>query len=87
MKASLLITLLKRGGWRENRRINKDIIFSHPDHTNLISVPDLGEEMIRTELLNEIFQAAGLKARVHKVVLGPAYLLNKLKRLFTIPTE
>lgn len=87
MKASLLITLLERGGWQQSRRINNDIIFSHPEHTNLISVPDLGEQMIRTELLNEIFQAAGLKARVHKKVFIRVYLLNKLKRLFTNPTE
>lgn len=86
MKTSSLIKVLERGGWQQNRKINQDIIFNHPAYRNLISIPDLGEQTIKPELLNEIFQAAGLKARIYKKALNPAHLLNRLKH-FINPTE
>jgi predicted RNA binding protein YcfA (HicA-like mRNA interferase family) len=82
MKASLLIQILEKGGWQQSRRIRDDIVFSHPEHTNLISIPDLGDQAIKVELLNEIFQAAGLEARVHKMTFNPSNLLKKLTYLF-----
>ena len=67
MKTTLLIQLLNKAGWRQNRKVNNDLIFTHIHYTNLISVPDMGDQEIKPELLNEIFQAARLKARVHKI--------------------
>lgn len=88
MKTTLLIQLLKKGGWRQNRKVNNDLVFTHPDYTNLISVPDMEEQEIKPELLNEIFQAARLKARIHKItVSSPANLLTRLKSLFNSSVE
>jgi len=88
MKTTLLIQLLKRGGWRQNRKVNNELVFTHPDFTNLISVPDMGEQEINPELLNEIFQAARLKTRIHKITVpSPANLLTRLKSFFNNSAE
>ncbi|MBD2705701.1 type II toxin-antitoxin system HicA family toxin [Spirosoma sp. BT702] len=83
MKTSMLITILKRAGWQQIRQVGADLLFSHPDHSHLISIPDLGKQPLKIELLNDIFKAAGLKARVRKLAFNPRNVWKAWQRLFS----
>lgn len=83
MKTSTLIKVLENAGWRQIREIEGDFLFSHPIHSSLISIPNLGEKPLKVELLNDIFQVAGLKARVHKAALKTTGISKVLQRLFS----
>lgn len=82
MKTSMLITILNKAGWQQIRQVDDDLLFSHPDHSQLLSIPDLGEQPLKVELLNDIFKAAGLKAGVRKVAFNPRNVWKAWQRLF-----
>ncbi len=67
MTATMLIQFLQRAGWQEVRRQGIHRIFSHPDHANVISVPDMGEQMLQPAVVNDIAREAGLPGRVHRI--------------------
>ncbi|QHW00266.1 type II toxin-antitoxin system HicA family toxin [Spirosoma endbachense] len=83
MKTSMLIIMLEKAGWQQIRQVEGDFLFSHSSHSKLISIPNLGEQPLKVELLNDIFQTAGLKARVHKVAFNPRTIWNAWQRLFS----
>ena len=82
MKTSMLIKMLEKAGWQQIRQVEGDFLFSHPSHSSLISIPNFGHQPLKVELLNDIFQTAGLKARVHKDAFNPRNLWNAWQRLF-----
>lgn len=83
MKTSMLIIVLEKAGWQPIREVEGDFLFSHPSHSRLISIPNLGEQPLKVELLNDIFQAAGLKARIRKVAFSPRNIWKVWQRLFS----
>jgi predicted RNA binding protein YcfA (HicA-like mRNA interferase family) len=81
MKASVLIQYLKQNGWHEIRQQGIHCILQHPHHPNLLSVPDLGEQLLNPEMINDITREAGLKGRVFKIRWSPAGMLQFIKNL------
>jgi predicted RNA binding protein YcfA (HicA-like mRNA interferase family) len=81
MKSSVLIQYLKRNGWQEIRQQGIHCILMHPHHPNIISVPDLGEQMLTPEIVNDIAREAGLKGRVQKIQWSPAGVVKIVKNL------
>jgi predicted RNA binding protein YcfA (HicA-like mRNA interferase family) len=81
MTASFLIRYLERAGWQQVRRQGIHRILSHPNHTNLLSIPDLGEQALKSSLVNDICQEAGLKGRVHKVHFSPKGIVTIVKNV------
>jgi predicted RNA binding protein YcfA (HicA-like mRNA interferase family) len=81
MTASTLIQFLQRAGWQEVRQQGIHRIFSHPDHANVISVPDMGEQFLQPAVVNDIAREAGLPGRVHRIRLSPAGIMNFFKNL------
>lgn len=81
MKASVLISYLERNGWQEIRQQGIHRILMHPQHPNLISVPDLGEQFLNPALINDITREAGLKGRVYKIKWSPLGLLQAIKNM------
>ncbi len=81
MNAAQLIKVLLQAGWFEIRQTGHHRIFRHAAHPNLISIPDLGEQLLTIDLINDIFREAGLKARIGKIRLNLGGLLNMLKNI------
>jgi predicted RNA binding protein YcfA (HicA-like mRNA interferase family) len=81
MNATQLIKILLQAGWFEIRQTGNHRIFRHSTHPNLISVPDLGDQPLTADLINDIFREAGLKARIGKIRLNLSGLLNMLKNI------
>ena len=81
MKATVLIQYLKQNGWQEIRQQGIHHILKHAHHPNLISVPDLGEQFLNPEMINDITREAGLKARVFRIKWNPAGLVQLIKNL------
>ncbi len=81
MTASFLIEYLERAGWQQVRQQGIHRILTHPNHPNLLSVPDLGEQVLKPSLVNNICREAGLKGRVYKVQLSPKGFVTMVKHL------
>ena len=81
MNASQLIKVLLQAGWFEIRQTGYHRIFRHAAHPNLISIPDLGDQLLTIDLINDIFREAGLKARIGKIQLNPKGLLTMLRNI------
>lgn len=81
MKATVLIQYLQQNGWQEIRQQGIHHILQHPTHPNLISVPDLGEQFLSPEMINDITREAGLTGRVFKIRWRPAGMLELIKNL------
>ena len=69
MKASVLILILQKVGWIEVRQQGNHLIFKHPDRTNLIAVPNLGDQILTLGLVNDIFEEAQLKNRMVRLAV------------------
>jgi predicted RNA binding protein YcfA (HicA-like mRNA interferase family) len=81
MTATMLIKFLRQAGWQEVRQQGIHRIFTHPDHASVISVPDMGEQMLQPAVVNDIAREAGLPGRVHRIRFSPAGLVNLFKNL------
>jgi predicted RNA binding protein YcfA (HicA-like mRNA interferase family) len=81
MTASFLISYLEKAGWQQVRQQGTHRILKHPNHPNLLSIPDLGEAALKPGLINDICREAGLKGRVHKIKLSPKGIVTMVKNL------
>ncbi len=81
MTASMLIKFLLQAGWQEVRQQGIHRIFSHPDHSKVISVPDMGEQFLQPAVVNDIAREAGLPGRVHRIRLNLAGIVHFFKNL------
>jgi len=81
MTASFLISYFERAGWQQVRRQGIHSILSHPNHPNLLSIPDLGDQGLKPSLVNELCREADLKGRIHKLQPGPKGLIQMVKNL------
>ena len=81
MTASFLISYLERSGWQQVRQQGIHRILSHPNHPNLLSIPDLGEQALKPSLVNDICREAGLKGRVHKVQFSLRGIVTMIKNV------
>jgi predicted RNA binding protein YcfA (HicA-like mRNA interferase family) len=77
----MLIKFLLQAGWQEVRQQGIHRIFSHPDHANVISVPDLGEQALQPAMVNDIAREAGLPGRVHRLRVSPAGIATFFRNL------
>jgi predicted RNA binding protein YcfA (HicA-like mRNA interferase family) len=84
MTAATLIKFLLQAGWQEVRQQGIHRIFSHPDHANVISVPDMGEQALQPALVNDIAREAGLPGGVSRIRMSPAGLVNFFKNLLRL---
>ncbi|WP_373497372.1 type II toxin-antitoxin system HicA family toxin [Aquiflexum sp.] len=81
MKASFLISILEKAGWQKVRKQGSHYILTHPNHPNLLSIPELGEQSLKPILINNIFREAGLKGRMRKIQLSPKRIVTVVKNL------
>jgi predicted RNA binding protein YcfA (HicA-like mRNA interferase family) len=81
MTASFLINYLESAGWQQLRHQGVHRILSHPNHPNLLSIPDLGEQALKPRLVNDICREAGLKGRVSKVNFSPRGIVTIVKNI------
>jgi predicted RNA binding protein YcfA (HicA-like mRNA interferase family) len=81
MTALFLISYLEKAGWQQVRRQGIHCILSHPNHPNLLSIPDSGEQTLKPSLVNDICREAGLKGRVHKVQFSPKGIVTMVKNV------
>ncbi len=81
MTAAFLISYLERFGWQQIRQQGIHRILSHPNHPNLLSIPDLGEEALKPSLVNDICREAGLKGRVAKIQFSPRGIVTMVKHV------
>lgn len=81
MTASFLISYLEKAGWQEVRQQGIHRILKHPNHPNLLSIPDLGEQALKPALVNDICREAGLKGRIGKVKFSPKGIMTMAKNL------
>ena len=79
MTATFLISYLERSGWQQVRQQGIHRILSHPNHPNLLSIPDIGEQALQPRIVNYICQEAGLRGRVHKVQFSPSGIITIIK--------
>ncbi|OLY94349.1 Predicted RNA binding protein YcfA, dsRBD-like fold, HicA-like mRNA interferase family [Cnuella takakiae] len=84
MTASFLISYLERAGWQQVRQQGIHCILSHPNHPNLLSIPDLGEQALKPSLVNDICREAGLKGRVHKVQFSPRGIVTMVRNVLRL---
>lgn len=87
MKASILIKYLENAGWEQVRLQGTHRILSNPKHHNLLSIPDLGEESLQGNLVNDICREAGLKGRVHKIKFSPKGVVMMIKNVLGISRD
>lgn len=81
MTASFLISYLEKAGWQHVRWQGIHRILSHPNHPNLLSIPDVGEETLKPSLVNDLCREAGLKGRVHKVQFSPKGMVTMARNI------
>jgi predicted RNA binding protein YcfA (HicA-like mRNA interferase family) len=81
MTAAFLISYLEKAGWQQVRSQGIHRMLSHPNHPNLLSIPDLGEQALKPGLVNDICREAGLKGRIHKVQFRPKGIFLMVKNV------
>ena len=81
MTTSFLINYLERAGWQQVRKQGIHRILSHPNHPNLLSIPDLGEQALKPSLINDICREAGLKGRVNKIQFSIKGIVTMVKNV------